>query len=179
VVPYELSDIVTTLSGIAREDWTGFFARRVSVPMDELPTDWVPLTGYRIGYAAKPSGYLDYLQAGRRGAGFVCARDSLGLTFSPEGRVTNVVPRKPGDAAGLATGMQVAAVNGRRFSRERLNDALVESRKSGKVELMLTEGDRFRTVAADYGGGPRFLTLERDEARPDVLADILRPRTNP
>ena len=37
------------------------------------------------------------------------------------------------------------------------------------------EGDRFRTIVLDYADGPKYLELVRDEAKPDLLAEILKP----
>jgi hypothetical protein len=52
---------------------------------------------------------------------------------------------------------------------------LADSVALRKIELLLLEGDRFRTIVLDYADGPRYLKLVCDEARPDVLADILKP----
>jgi predicted metalloprotease with PDZ domain len=177
VVPFELSEIVGILNDLAEYDWATYFARRVSAPLEALPLEFVPRLGYRLAYAAKPSAYLERQQEGPRGSGFVTARDSLGLVFSNEGRVTNVIPGLAGDTAGLAPGVQVAGVNGHKFSRQRLHDALAASVATKKVELLLVEADRFRTLTIDYDGGPKYVELVRDDQRPDVLADILKPLT--
>jgi len=175
VVPYELPEIVGILNDLADYDWATFFARRVSAPLDALPLEFVPRLGYRLSHSAKPSAYLERQQEGPRGSGFVTARDSLGLVFSNDGRVTNVIPGMAGDRAGLAPGVQVAGVNGHKFSRQRLHDALADSGNRKSVEFLLVEGDRFRTLAIDYAGGPRYLELVRDDQRPDVLGEILKP----
>ena len=109
-------------------------------------------------------------------SGFVSARDSLGLTFGGDGKIRNVVPGMAGDKAGLAAGLQVIGVNGRKFGRQRLRDALADSVTLRQVELLLQDGDRFRTVTLDYADGPKYLELVRDPDKPDVLADILKPR---
>ena len=74
--------------------------------------------------------------------------------------------------------MKVIGVNKKTFSRQRLLDALVDGVKLHKVELLLIEGRRFRTVTIDYADGPRYFVLARDESKPDVLAQILKPLTN-
>ena len=80
-----------------------------------------------------------------------------------------------GDRAGLAPGMKVMGINGRLYSPQRLQDALADSVALRKIELLLIEGDRFRTIVLDYADGPKYLELVRDEAKPDVLAEILKP----
>ncbi len=90
VVPYEFPEIVRILKELADYDWEQFLSRRVSAPLETLPLDLVGRCGYRLQYAAKPSAYLDYLQ--QHEPGFISARDSLGLTFSSEGKISSVVP---------------------------------------------------------------------------------------
>lgn len=174
VVPFELPEIVKILEELADYDWEQFFTRRVSAPLETLPLDVVSRCGYRLQYASKPSAYLEYLEQGAVRQGFISARDSLGLTFSTEGRIGNVVPHMIGDKAGLATGMQVVGVNGKKFSRERVSDALADSVSLRKIEFLLLDADQYRTVVLDYADGPRYLELVRDEKTADVLAEILK-----
>ncbi len=75
--------------------------------------------------------------------------------------------------------MKVIGVNNKTFSRQRLLDALADSVAARKIELLLIEGDRFRTVVLNYADGPRYLELVRDGAKPDILAEILKPRAKP
>ena len=112
-----------------------------------------------------------------RQRGGVSARDSLGLSFSADGRIVDVVPGMVGDRAGLAPGMTVIGVNSKKFSQQRLHDALADSVALRKIELLLLEGEEFRTVVLDYADGPRYLVLVRDESKPDLLAEILKPAT--
>jgi predicted metalloprotease with PDZ domain len=173
VVPYEFPEIVRTLKELADYDWEQFLSRRVSAPLETLPLDLVGRCGYRLQYAGKPSAYLEYLQ--QHEPGFISARDSLGLTFSSEGKISSVVPGMAGDKGRLAPDMRVIGVNGKKFSRERLADALADSVALRKIEFLLLEGDSFRTVVLDYADGPRYLELVRDEKKPDVLEEILKP----
>jgi predicted metalloprotease with PDZ domain len=170
LVPYELPEVVRTLRELVDFDWEDFFARRAARPLEAMPLDVVGRCGYRLGYASEPSAYLIYSEHGS-----ITARDSLGLNFSAEGRILNVVPGMIGDKTGLAPGMKVIGVNGKTFSRQRLRDALADSIALRKVELLLVEGERFRTVVLDYADGPRYLELVRDPSKPDILAEILKP----
>ncbi|HUR53244.1 MAG TPA: hypothetical protein VMZ71_03890 [Gemmataceae bacterium] len=175
VVPYTQADVVKILKTLADHDWDGFFARRVSAPMETFPLDVVEMSGYRVGYSTTPSSYLEFTLSSAKG-GTVTARDSLGLTFTTEGKIQSVVPEMAGDKAKLAVDMQVMGVNNRKFSADALTEALEESVKSKKVELLMLDGERFKTIALDYAGGPKYLEVTRDEDKPDLLTDILRPR---
>jgi predicted metalloprotease with PDZ domain len=172
VVPYELPEIVKDLHELADFDWESFFARRASQPQESLPLDVVGRCGYRLQYATEPPGG----SAISRQRGGVSARDSLGLSFSPDGKIIDVVPGMAGDRAGLAPGMTVIGVNSKKFSPQRLHDALADSIALRKIEMLLLEGEEFRTVVLDYADGPRYLILVRDESKPDLLAEILKPK---
>jgi predicted metalloprotease with PDZ domain len=172
VEPYDLPEIVHDLKQLADYDWDTFFARHIMATQHDLPLDVVGRCGYRLGYTTKPSGYLEYLQQSGQ---LLSARDSLGLTFHGDGRIADVAPGLPGDKAGLAPGMRVLGVNSKKFSRERLDDALSDSVARRKIEFLLLEGEQFRTVSVDYADGLRYLELVRNTERPDLLGDILKP----
>jgi predicted metalloprotease with PDZ domain len=172
VSPYELADVVRVLRELADFDWDTFFLRRTTNPLEALPLEVLGRCGYRLEYTTHPpaSGGIS-----RRGGGGVSARDSLGLGFDSEGRIVDVVPGRIGDRSGLAPGMKVIGVNGKTFSGQRLLDALADSVARRKIEFLLIEGETFRTIVLDYADGPRYLELVRDPAKPDLLAEILKP----
>jgi len=177
VMPYELTDVVAAMNDVHKYDWADFFADRVSRPLEQLPTEVVGRLGYRIQYAAKPPAVLT--REGGFGGGLLAARDSLGLSLSSSTQGTSirdVVPGMPGDKAGLAPGMQIIGVNGKRFSRERLEDALADSVTKKKIDFLLLDQEDFRTVTVNYADGIRYLELARDTDKPDLLAEILKPK---
>ena len=98
---------------------------------------------------------------------------------SEDGKVNTVVPGSPADKAGLAPAMSIAAVNGRKYSGQRLRDGISESVARGNVELLVIDGDRFRTVTVEYNGGPRYLELARHPEHADTVAAILKARVKP
>ncbi len=173
-MPYDLPEIVHDLRQLADYDWDTFFARHVTATQQDLPLDVVGRCGYRLGYSTKSPAYLDYLQE-RAGGNLLSARDSLGLTFHSDGRIADVAPGLPGDKAGLAPGMRVLGVNNKKFSRERLDDALADSVARRKIEFLLLDGEQFRTVSVEYADGLRYLELVRNPERPDILGEILQP----
>jgi predicted metalloprotease with PDZ domain len=174
VVAYDLSEIVSILRGLAEFDWETFLTSRVARPLDALPLDVVDRCGYRLEYTARPSaGGIHRPGAGEDAA---AAQDSIGLSFGGDGSITEVVPGMIGDQARIAPGMKVIGINGKTFSRQRVLDALDESVKRGTIELLLVEGEDIRTVVLKYAGGPRHLRLARNRSKPDLLAEILKPR---
>lgn len=170
VAGYDLADVVRDLKATAEYDWETFLQRRVAAPQEALPLEVVGRLGYRLKYADKPPG-----------AGLPSAppdnpaADSLGLSL-PGGVVAAVDPGLPADKAGLSPGMKVIGVNGKKFSPNRLRDAVADSVTRKQVELLVEDGEDFRTVVVPYADGLRYLDLERVPAKPDVLGDILKPR---
>jgi predicted metalloprotease with PDZ domain len=175
VVPYQVEDVTGILKDLADRDWADFFKRRVSLPLEKMPLDVIDLCGCKLEYATKPTPYIDFLGGGEHGSGPISARDSLGVQFTPQGKVGNVVPGMAADKAGLTTGMQVQAVNGKKFTRQRLFDALLESPQSKKLDFLIVEGDAFRTIEVPYAEGPKYLQMVPQAGKRDVIGDILKP----
>lgn len=163
VAGYELADVVRDLQATADYDWTGFLNRRVTAPQETLPLDVIGRLGYRLRYTEK-------------GPNNNAGTDSIGVVIA-NGQVVRVDPGLPADKAGLAPGMKVLGVNGKKYSTNRLRDAIAESVTTKKIEFLLEDGEDFRTVVVPYGGGLRYLELTRVEGRPDVLGDMLKSRT--
>ncbi len=172
IVPYELADVIKILKELADYDWEKFIRERVDQPMEALGLEFVGRAGYRLQYATKPS---ELVTDRERDGKFVSANDSLGLSFTEEGKVTSVVPGMPGDKAGVAPGMTAVGVNERKFSGQRLKDAIADSVTRRKIDFLVLEGDRFRAIAVNYADGPKYLELVRDASKPDILKTILKP----
>ncbi len=170
--PYTFEDVVAALNGVVEHDWEGFLEGRVSKPLEELPLEFVSKLGYRLEYGAGP----EATYKGRRGGGGTAARHSLGLAFDADGTIADVVLGSLAEKAGLAKGRKVLAINDRLFSAEALRDALTASVERGKVDLTLADGDRLSTLSLAYRDGVKNLALVRDDSRPDVLGEILKPR---
>jgi predicted metalloprotease with PDZ domain len=173
VVPYELDEVIGILSDIADHDWRGFFEARVMTAQNAMPLDFVSRAGHRLQYANEPS---DYLARAEKDREYIHGLDSLGASFGESGNIFDVVPGTPADLTGLAPGMTIQGVNGKKFSLDRMRDAIADSVTRRSIELLLLEGDRFETVNIEYAGGPRYLELVRDESRRDLLSEILKPR---
>ena len=169
--PYEFADVVDHLNRVAPHDWETFLKDRVSRPLDALPVEFVGRLGYRLEYGAgeQTSG------SGRSSMG-LDARHSLGLMLRPDGLITHVIPDGVGDRAGLERGLKILGINDRTFSAGALEAALTDAVSRGKVDLLIQDDDRIRTVALSYADGVKRLALVRDADKPDALAEILKPR---
>ena len=175
VVGYELKEVTGILRELADEDWDRFFAERINQPRESLGLDFVTKTlGYRLQYSARPSEYVTDRDKDHKQIGMI---SSLGLVAAEDGRITSVVPGLPADRAGLANGMTITGVNDRKFSPQRLKDAVADSVTRRKVQLLILEGDAFRNVSLDYADGPKYLELIRTPEHADTLAGILKPLT--
>ena len=83
----------------------------------------------------------------------------------------------PAAASGLAPGMQVVSVDGRRYTEQGLRDAIARSKDTSKPLILEIQNDDVTTrVSLDYHGGTRQPHLVRDPAAPDLLTAILAPR---
>ncbi|HEY4262360.1 MAG TPA: hypothetical protein VGM98_19520, partial [Schlesneria sp.] len=172
---HEYEDVVRDLKATADYDWDTFLQRRVTLPHDTLPLELVERLGYRLHYTDKAP-TLPPAPPGSGPEPDVTATDSLGITIV-SGAITVVVPVMPADKSGLAPGMKVIAVNGKKFSTGRLRDALADSITRKNVEFLLEEGDEFRTITVPYAEGLRYLEMVRIDGKPDVLGEIVKPRT--
>jgi len=101
------------------------------------------------------------------------------LLIKEDGSVSDAIFSMPAASAGIAPGMKVIAVNGRRFSPTVLRDALKAGKNSSvPLELLVENGEFFKTYPIDYHGGEKYPHLERDSGRPDLLGDIIRPHAS-
>jgi predicted metalloprotease with PDZ domain len=170
---FKLEEVLAALNAIAPHDWKTHFQRRVEVVADAPPLEGITEAGWKLAFAEKPSDLFAAREGSSRGVDLL---DSIGLSLAAEGAVADVVPEKPAAKAGLAPGMKVLAVNGRRFSADGLKTAVANTKNGGKLELLVESGDFFKTHAIEYTGGARYPRLERAEGQPDLLADVVKPR---
>ena len=175
VAGHDYQEVIRDLKATADYDWDTLIQRRVMAVQETLPLDVVERLGYRLHYTDKPPVLSPNPPAWGPDPD-VTAADSLGLTIV-NGQITAVVPGMPADQSGMAPTMKVIGVNGKKFSSNRLRDALADSISRKKVEFLIEEGDEFRTIAIPYASGLRYLELIRIDGKPDVLGNILKPLT--
>jgi predicted metalloprotease with PDZ domain len=174
VVPYTFDDVVRALEAVAPHDWRAFWKARVETVVPDLPAGGFTGTGWKLGYAEDATGFFRTREDQGKGADL---RHSIGLAVADDGAIRDVVPGSPVDRAGIGPAMKVAAVNGRKYSKAHLRAAVRGTTKdSGGLELLVENGDWFKTYRLEYTGGERYPVLVREAGSPDMLAEILKPR---
>jgi predicted metalloprotease with PDZ domain len=174
---YRFDDLVAALNGVLPHDWAAFLRQRLDTNTAAAPLDGLARGGWKLAWSEVET------ESSKRdeGPGSERAVDlshSLGLQVGGmDSKLSNVAWGGPAYAAGVAPGATLVAVNGMAY-RPPLLKAAVVANKDGKapIELLLREGERFRTVRIDYRGGLRYPKLERIEGSADRLAGVLARR---
>jgi predicted metalloprotease with PDZ domain len=173
VKTYTFEDIVSTLNQIAPYDWRGFWTERLTNHGPGAPLGGIAGSGWKLVYDDVRSPLVQALEGER---GNINAAFSIGLWLKSDGLVNDTVEGMPAAQAGIGPGMKLIGVNGRKFSADVLHDALREGKNSSApLELLVENTDYYKTVKLDYHGGEKFPHLVRDEAKPDVLTEIIKP----
>ncbi len=175
VRPYDFEEVVRTLQAVQPYDWRKFWQDRLERPGAELPATGFVQGGWRPELRAEPAIMHRAHEADDRD---VDLRFSLGFYVNEDdATLEDVIPGSPADAAGLGSGDRLIAVNGRKWSREELHDALGGlTPRTDPIRLTLEQNGSYRSVDLQYQGGPREPHLTRIEGTPDLLTLIARPR---
>ena len=97
-------------------------------------------------------------------------RFSLGILAEEDGTIRDVIPGTPASKAGLAPGMKLIAVNGRKYSKDIIRDALkLGAGSTLPLELLAANGEFYNTYSVDYHGGQRYPYLVRETSTPELL----------
>ncbi len=175
VIPYTFDDVVAALNQVAAYDWKTFWRTRLDRTGRDnahAPMAGIEASGWKLVYKEQPN---DMQRAAEEAHDAIDARFSIGIAVGRDDAIPDVVPESPAARAGVGPGMVVVAVNGKRYSRDVLHDALKAS-KARPLELLLQNGDDFASYKIDYAGGERYPDLERDAAHPDLLSQIIASR---
>ncbi len=174
VKTYTFDDIVATLNQVAPYDWRGFWTERLTNHGPGAPLGGIEGSGWKLVYDDSRSP-LTQAEEGERNA--INAAYSIGLWLKSDGTVTDTVEGMLAAQAGIGPGMKLIAVNGRKFSKDVLGDALREGKNSkAELELLVENTEYYKTYKLDYHGGEKFPHLVREEGKPDVLSEIIKPR---
>jgi predicted metalloprotease with PDZ domain len=174
-VTYTFEDVVAALNAVHGHDWATFLRERIYAAGTKPPLDGVARGGYRLVFKEERSAFQRDAEAYARNAEFMY---SLGLGFGENGNVTAVQWDGPAFNQGVTVGTQVVAVGGVAFGNETLRRAVTAAQLDGApVDLLLKNGDQYRTIAIPYREGLRYPHLERDTSTSDRLAAILAPRS--
>jgi len=173
VKTYTFDDVATTLNGIVPHDWATFLRERVDA--NAPPLDGLAAAGWKLVYTDKPSDYQKNAEGASKTNNFAA---SIGLMLAQDGgRITDVRWNGPAFKAGIAPGGMLVAVNGREYKSERLVDALKEAKgNNAPIELLVKNGDLYKTFRVDYREGLKYPHLERIPGTVDRLSAIFAPR---
>jgi predicted metalloprotease with PDZ domain len=181
VKTYGFDDVVAALNAVAPNDWAAFFRKRVYDIAPRAPLAGIENGGWKLAYTdARP----ELTRAAEEQSKLYDFWYSLGMVVqgdgdSPEdGTIKDVVPGASAARAGVAPGMRLIAVNGRRYKEQGLRDALRSAKdQKAPLALLVENLDTFQTLDVEEHGGERYPRLERDSAKPDLVSAIGAART--
>ncbi len=173
VKTYTFDEVVNTLNQVVPYDWRGFWTERLTSHRPGAPVGGIENSGWKVTYDETRSemmrGWEDYHHA-------INASFSVGLIVKEDGEIDDTIEAMDAARAGIGPGMKVVAVNGRRFTPQVFRDGLSAGKNNTQpLELLVENTDYFRTFRLDYHGGEKYPHLVRDESKPDMLSDIIRP----
>jgi predicted metalloprotease with PDZ domain len=182
VVPYTFDDVVAGMQEVTPYDWRGFFTERLSSHGPGAPVGGLQNSGWKLVYS-------ELMNEHQRSEEIVDlevdVQFSLGFQVHAPGgeqsdRILDVVPGSPADRAGIAPGMHLVAVDGRRWTPEILRDAIRQA-KGGKepIVLLAESNDYFKSYSIDYHGGERYPHLVAIGGKSDVLTEIAKMKAAP
>lgn len=172
---YVHADVVDALQSLQPHGWDAFLRARIDGHGPGAPLDGLARAGWKLVYDETPNIAIADLESDQEFDDF---RYSLGLKVaSAGGKVEDVLWGSPAWRAGMARDVQVVAVSGQAYSAERLRRALIAGKAAQvPLELLLRQGDAYRTVMIDYHDGLRHPHLQRIPGTPDRLTPLLAPR---
>ncbi len=173
VRPYTFDEVVSTLNQVTPYDWKKFLRDRLDTYGPGAPLGGITNSGWKLVYDDNRSEYTIAMEKTRDE---VDARFSIGLALDMKGSIHDVIMDSPAWKAGIAPGTTLIAVNGRKYNSDILRDALKTGKSNGQnLELLVMNGDYFKTFTVNYHDGEKYAHLVRDESKPDVLSEIIKP----
>jgi predicted metalloprotease with PDZ domain len=172
--PYEEGDVYAALEAVAPYDWRSFVHRHLDALDSNALLGALAHAGWAIEYTPKPNTWVEIAHKRHK---TVDRRWSIGLVLDEDGAVEDVIADRAAGIAGVAPGMKVVAVNGRKYTDDVLDAAIADAQASRQpIDLLVSSGEFYRAIPVAYYDGPRFPHLKRVEGRPDYLAAILAAR---
>lgn len=171
---YTFDDVVNTLNQVAPYDWRKFLTDRILNVAPLAPLGGIEQGGWKVVYTDKPNAMEELIQKEHK---ILDCGVSVGLFVNDKGILQDVIHDSAAYKAGLAPGMKIIAVNSRKFSTDGLQQALLDARqKQNPIQLIVENTEYYMTVALDYHDGPQYAHLIRDESKPDLLNEIIKPK---
>jgi predicted metalloprotease with PDZ domain len=183
VVPYKFEDVVAGLNQIAAYDWAKLLRERLDSKSPHAPLGGIENGGWKLVYSDQKNSTM---AASEKNGGGLDLSFSLGMIINKDGNITDVIPGSPAYAAGIGPGMKLAAVNGRKYTKDVLRAALraaaggtgggrPQAPKQAPIALLCENAEFFQSYNVDYHGGERYPHLVRDAGQRDFLSDVIKP----
>jgi predicted metalloprotease with PDZ domain len=174
------------MNAVWPHDWKSFFREHLESRSPEPPLGGLVRSGWKLVYTDQKSGLIEDLEQVHKVDllwpewqtwGFTDQRSSIGLLVQDDGTVLDSAPRLSAYNAGVMPGMRLTGINGGKFSIAALEQAIRATANGGPLELQVANGNSSAIRRVEYRGGLRYPHLERDPGKPDMLRDIVAPRT--
>jgi predicted metalloprotease with PDZ domain len=165
--PYEFNDVVAALNAVQPYDWAGFLNQRLRSTDAHAPLGGIEHGGWKLVYDGVRS---DLWKAYEDKHKWTDLSYSIGFQVKEDGTIADVQFGGPAQKAGVAPAVKVIAVDGRQFTPTVVREAVAAKKP---VELLVKDGEYYKTYRVDYTGGERYPHLVRDSASADLLTGII------
>jgi predicted metalloprotease with PDZ domain len=171
---YNFDDIVATLNKVQPYDWRSYLQRKVYSVAPEAPLEGIAQGGYKLVFTPEPT---QWIKSGEKEGKNNDLTYSGGFVVGNDGKVTSVLWDSPAFNAGVTVGSEILAVNGRHFDGDALKQAIKSAASGGPApQLLIHDGDIYRTATLDWHGGLRYPRLEKVGKGRGTLDALLAPR---
>jgi predicted metalloprotease with PDZ domain len=162
------------LNEVQPYDWRGYLQRKVYDIAAQPPFEGITQGGYRLVFTAEPT---KWTKSGEKSGKNNDLTYSGGFVVGNDGKIGSVLWDSAAFNAGITVGSQVMAVNGRNFSGDAIKGAIKAAAGKGAApELLIHDGDVYRTVKLDWHGGLRYPRLQKVGTGQGTLDALLAPR---
>ena len=171
---YTFDDVVATLNKVQPYDWRGYLTKRVYDVAAQAPLEGINEGGYKLIYTDEPTAWIKSAQKSGKNNDLTY---SGGFVVGNDGKVTSVLWDSAAFNAGITVGTEIVAIDGRKFDGDALKDAIKAAAGNGPApELLVHDGEIYRTVKLDWHGGLRYPRLQKVGKGPGTLDALLAPR---
>jgi predicted metalloprotease with PDZ domain len=155
-------------------DWRAYLQRKVYDVAAQPPLEGITQGGYRLVFTDQPSEWIKSAEMNGKNRDLTY---SGGLVVGNDGKISSVLWDSAAFNAGLTIGSEIVAVNGRKFDMDSIKQAIKGAAGSGSApELLVHDGEVYRTVKLDWHGGLRYPRLVKVGTGRGTLDALLAPR---
>ena len=171
---YTFEDVVATLNKVQPYDWQSYLRAKVYGVAPQAPLEGIEKGGYQLIFTDEAT---KWIKSGETSGKTNDLSYSGGFMVGNDAKVTRVLWDSAAFNAGISVGTEIVAVNGRKFDADALKQAIKSAAGNGAApELLIHDGDLYRTVKLDWHGGLRYPRLQKVGKGPGTLDALLAPR---